>query len=69
MQGGMNNTRRFKFVVNFKQDAQMNWTTSGAYPNDGIFMLSLINRFATDDSEEAYDIEMCGESRFYYYDA
>lgn len=69
MQGGMNNTRRFKYVVNFKQDAQMNWTTSGAYPNDGIFMLSLINRFATDDTEEAYDIEMCGESRFYYYDA
>ena len=69
MQGGTNNTRRFKFVVNFKQDAEMNWTTSGAYPNDGIFLLSLINRYATDDTETAYDIEMCGESRFYYYDA
>lgn len=69
MQGGTNNTRRFKFVVNFKQDAEMAWNTSGAYPNDGIFLLSLINRYATDDVEDNYDLEMCGESRFYYYDA
>ncbi|AXH79094.1 MAG: hypothetical protein [Circular genetic element sp.] len=69
MQGGMNNTRRFKFVVNFKQDAQINWTTSGAYSNDGIFILSMINRLATDDVEDPYDLEICGESRFYYYDA
>lgn len=69
MQGGTNNTRRFKFVVNFKQDAEMSWSTNGAYPNEGIFLLSLINRYATDDIEGAYDIELCGESRFYYYDA
>lgn len=69
MQGGTNNTRRFKFVVNFKQDAEMAWTTSGAYPNDGMFLLSVINRYATDDTETAYDLEVCGESRFYYYDA
>lgn len=69
MQGGMNNLKKFKFVVNFKQDAEMSWTTSGAYPNDGMFLLSVINRYATDDSETAYDLEICGESRFYYYDA
>lgn len=69
MQAGMNNTKRFKFVVNFKQDEVMQWTTSGAYPDKGMFLLSIINRYATDDTEEAYDIEICGESRFYYYDA
>ena len=69
MQAGMNNTRRFRFVVNFKQDDEIEWTTDGVYPSKGLFVLAILNRYATDDTETPYDIEICGESRFYYYDA
>jgi hypothetical protein len=69
MQAGMNNTRRFKYVVNFKNDDSIEWSTSGAYPTKGLFVLAMLNRYATDDTETAYDVEICGESRFYYYDA
>ena len=71
MQPGANNTRKFKFIVNFKDDARMDWTTtSGQYPDNGIFNLLLINRLANDDSaSQSQSMELCGESRFYYYDA
>lgn len=69
MSGASSNTRRFKFVVNFKQDEEIVWTTDGAYPDNGIFLLSMINRNATDDLEIAQTMEIVGESRFYYYDA
>ena len=70
MNPGANNTRRFKYVVNFKDDERFDWTTtSGVYPDNGIFNLLLFNRSATDDTETAFSLEVCGESRFYYYDA
>ena len=60
MQAGVNNTRRFKYVVNFKNDETLTWTTDGAYPDNGIFNLALFNRYATDDLETPYNIEICG---------
>lgn len=70
MQPHTNNTRRFKFVHNFNQNDEMKWIRGGSYPNKGQFHLALINRFATDDVEsDEYSIEVCAESRFYYYDA